>query len=135
MDQCFILWLPFSESLTWSGINLSSCFIAVPVLKNNPGELCPRGYFVWQTRLGLFPSFGNLLCLLAMKFKLLLAVLMGTVVGGWRYRGGLLTPAPGREIRGRFKFTEGPASDAAGNVFFTDQPNDRHHDSGAWTAS
>lgn len=24
-----------------------------------------------------------------------------------------------------FKFTEGPASDAAGNVFFTDQPNDR----------
>jgi len=24
-----------------------------------------------------------------------------------------------------FRFTEGPASDAAGNVFFTDQPNDR----------
>ena len=24
-----------------------------------------------------------------------------------------------------FKFTEGPASDAEGNVFFTDQPNDR----------
>ena len=26
-----------------------------------------------------------------------------------------------------FKFTEGPASDAAGNVYFTDQPNDRIH--------
>jgi len=26
-----------------------------------------------------------------------------------------------------FKFTEGPTSDAAGNVYFTDQPNDRIH--------
>ena len=26
-----------------------------------------------------------------------------------------------------FKFTEGPACDAAGNVYFTDQPNDRIH--------
>ena len=26
-----------------------------------------------------------------------------------------------------FKFTEGPAPDAAGNVYFTDQPNDRIH--------
>src|SRR5207302_1502433 len=29
------------------------------------------------------------------------------------------------KLAGDFKFTEGPASDAAGNVFFTDQPNDR----------
>jgi len=28
-------------------------------------------------------------------------------------------------LAGDFKFTEGPTSDAAGNVFFTDQPNDR----------
>ena len=47
------------------------------------------------------------------------------------------TPAPGAEskiiaagatlekLAGDFVFTEGPASDAQGNVFFTDQPNDR----------
>ncbi|MCL5279308.1 MAG: SMP-30/gluconolactonase/LRE family protein [Planctomycetes bacterium] len=36
--------------------------------------------------------------------------------------------APGQKatlLSGGFKFTEGPAADAEGNVFFTDQPNDR----------
>jgi len=36
--------------------------------------------------------------------------------------------APGatvEQLADGFKFTEGPASDAEGNVFFTDQPNDR----------
>jgi gluconolactonase len=36
--------------------------------------------------------------------------------------------APGaslKKLAGGFAFTEGPASDAKGNVFFTDQPNDR----------
>ncbi len=36
--------------------------------------------------------------------------------------------APGahlEKLAGGFEFTEGPAADAAGNVFFTDQPNDR----------
>jgi len=36
--------------------------------------------------------------------------------------------APGAKVEklaGGFDFTEGPASDAQGNVFFTDQPNDR----------
>ncbi len=36
--------------------------------------------------------------------------------------------APGAKLEklaGGFAFTEGPASDRAGNVFFTDQPNDR----------
>jgi len=35
---------------------------------------------------------------------------------------------PGAKVErlaGEFEFTEGPASDAHGNVFFTDQPNDR----------
>jgi gluconolactonase len=38
--------------------------------------------------------------------------------------------APGAKLEklaGGFAFTEGPASDAEGNVFFTDQPNDRIH--------
>jgi gluconolactonase len=30
-----------------------------------------------------------------------------------------------RKLAGGFKFTEGPASDSKGNVYFTDQPNDR----------
>jgi len=30
-----------------------------------------------------------------------------------------------QKLSGEFKFTEGPASDAEGNVYFTDQPNDR----------
>jgi len=29
------------------------------------------------------------------------------------------------KLAGNFKFTEGPASDSRGNVYFTDQPNDR----------
>lgn len=36
--------------------------------------------------------------------------------------------APGAKLEklsGEFSFTEGPASDAKGNVYFTDQPNDR----------
>jgi gluconolactonase len=38
--------------------------------------------------------------------------------------------APGAKLEllsGGFSFTEGSASDAAGNVYFTDQPNDRIH--------
>ena len=38
--------------------------------------------------------------------------------------------APGAKLvklSGGFTFTEGPASDAEGNIFFTDQPNDRLH--------
>src|SRR5215468_189865 len=51
----------------------------------------------------------------------------------WAVTGSALTDdsgiiAPGahlEKLAGDFEFTEGPASDAQGNVFFTDQPNDR----------
>jgi gluconolactonase len=40
--------------------------------------------------------------------------------------GDILEPdAKLEKLSGEFEFTEGPASDAEGNVFFTDQPNDR----------
>ncbi len=39
---------------------------------------------------------------------------------------GLMAPgAPVVKLAGNFKFTEGPACDARGNVYFTDQPNNR----------
>jgi gluconolactonase len=40
--------------------------------------------------------------------------------------GGIIAPSAKIEkLSGSFKFTEGPATDREGNVFFTDQPNDR----------
>jgi gluconolactonase len=47
-------------------------------------------------------------------------------VGPGRAAEGLIAPGAKLEkLAGDFKFTEGPAADAEGNVFFTDQPNDR----------
>jgi len=41
-------------------------------------------------------------------------------------QAGILAPgATVLKLAGGFEFTEGPASDKQGNVFFTDQPNDR----------
>lgn len=63
-----------------------------------------------------------------MKSKLLLAVMVGAALaaGAAEQGGGLIAPgAQVEKLAGDFKFTEGPASDAAGNVYFTDQPNDR----------
>ena len=39
---------------------------------------------------------------------------------------GVLAPdAKLQKLAGDFDFTEGPSADAHGNVYFTDQPNDR----------
>ena len=39
---------------------------------------------------------------------------------------GVVAPdAKLEKLSGGFKFTEGPTCDARGNLFFTDQPNDR----------
>ena len=43
-------------------------------------------------------------------------------------KAGIIAPAAKvKKLSGGFKFTEGPAVDAQGNVFFTDQPNNRIH--------
>jgi gluconolactonase len=58
-----------------------------------------------------------------------LFVLVGVVAAspaGPGADGGIIAPgAKLQKLAGGFKFTEGPAADAQGNVFFTDQPNDR----------
>ena len=49
------------------------------------------------------------------------------LVGGVSLAGNSLRAEGARveKLSGEFKFTEGPASDAEGNVLFTDQPNNR----------
>jgi gluconolactonase len=58
-----------------------------------------------------------------------LSVILGFVlILTLKLSGAESVVAPGamlEKLSGDFKFTEGPTCDAAGNVFFTDQPNDR----------
>lgn len=57
--------------------------------------------------------------------KILLAVLIGMWATA-AVAGGVVSPGAKLEkLAGGFAFTEGPTCDARGNVFFTDQPNDR----------
>lgn len=54
------------------------------------------------------------------------AALVAVAPTAWGGDGGLIAPgAKVEKLAGDCLFTEGPAADAAGNVFFTDQPNDR----------
>lgn len=47
-------------------------------------------------------------------------------VGAFAGQSGIIAPgATPQKLAGGFTFTEGPACDAKGNVFFTDQPSDR----------
>ncbi|MBI5819281.1 MAG: SMP-30/gluconolactonase/LRE family protein [Verrucomicrobia bacterium] len=63
-----------------------------------------------------------------MKTRLLLAMLGAGLIAAVPLFGAESVIAPGAtvmKLSGDFKFTEGPTCDVAGNVFFTDQPNDR----------
>ena len=59
----------------------------------------------------------------------LIAVTAGVVVavasGAAAFEDLHASVAKVEKLAGEFSFTEGPTADAAGNVFFTDQPNDR----------
>jgi len=51
---------------------------------------------------------------------------LGSLAGAPAAEKGVIAPgAKVEKLAGGFAFTEGPAADAQGNVFFTDQPNDR----------
>jgi gluconolactonase len=57
-----------------------------------------------------------------------LLIFMAAGISGAQETGSSQLIAPGAKLEklaGGFKFTEGPTCDAEGNVFFTDQPNDR----------
>jgi gluconolactonase len=57
--------------------------------------------------------------------KNLLSLILGMLAAA-AFAGGVVSPdAKLEKLSGGFAFTEGPACDAKGNVFFTDQPNDR----------
>lgn len=64
-----------------------------------------------------------------MKSLYVFAFIVALVVFGRHLAGeekGIIAPgAKMQKLAGEFEFTEGPAVDAEGNVFFTDQPNDR----------
>ncbi len=56
---------------------------------------------------------------------LMLAVGLLTLQAFAAENGVVAAGARLQKLSGEFKFTEGPTSDAQGNVYFTDQPNDR----------
>jgi gluconolactonase len=64
-----------------------------------------------------------------MKTSLLLCILIMAAVAGLLWaQSSIMAPNSKLELlSGGFNFTEGCVSDAAGNVYFTDQPNDRIH--------
>jgi gluconolactonase len=60
------------------------------------------------------------------KIFLLTAAVLTMAAQGLRAQSSIIAPRAKVELlAGGFKFTEGPACDKAGNVYFTDQPNDR----------
>ncbi len=71
-------------------------------------------------------------CMRRVELVLMLAVMLLSGAGGrqacWGQDAAPAVTAAGAELKllsADYKFTEGPAVDAEGNVYFTDQPNDR----------
>jgi len=64
------------------------------------------------------------------KFHGLIALLILATAMGWNVAGASVVAdgAKVEKLAGGFNFTEGPAADARGNVFFTDIPNNRIHE-------
>jgi gluconolactonase len=62
-----------------------------------------------------------------MKSKLFTLLLLFTwpIVASAEDSGIIVPDAKLEKLAGDFQFTEGPSADAQGNVYFTDQPNDR----------
>ena len=58
-------------------------------------------------------------------FPTILAAIMTSSPGPAQDASPVVEGAKLTKLAGGFKFTEGPAPDADGNVYFTDQPNDR----------
>ena len=76
--------------------------------------------------LGSFSAAGKHAMAHIMQTKWLVGFLLGAALAAGAAEEALLAPgAQVVKLAGGFKFTEGPACDAAGNIFFTDQPNDR----------
>ncbi|MBN1851936.1 MAG: SMP-30/gluconolactonase/LRE family protein [Pirellulales bacterium] len=68
----------------------------------------------------------SLICLLSLSFCLVGAIVLVSGTGIHASENDIVAPGAQVELLADgFQFTEGPASDADGNVLFTDQPNDR----------
>ncbi len=62
------------------------------------------------------------------RYSLVTFLLIATIAGCHAEKAGVVAPdAKVKKLAGGFKFTEGPAADADGNIFFTDIPNNRIH--------
>jgi gluconolactonase len=62
------------------------------------------------------------------KWYCLAALLLATTISLGAEKAGLVAPgAKVEKLAGGFRFTEGPAADARGNIFFSDIPNNRIH--------
>ena len=82
-----------------------------------------RAHLHYSTRVLLFVPMRGLVSFVGAA--LTVAIL---VIPGWSLRAASPVRAPDAKPRlldSSFQFTEGPAADSKGNVYFTDQPNDR----------